>query len=179
MKTSRILSGLVIGLFAAGLGLSTGHAQTVDPDRADRALREAQVLEQQMQEKLVVSDRLEAARLHIESARARSADDPQAVASLRAAGNYIGSLRPSQASDLLSEAASRALAIGDLITAAHSYLDAAAVIAQSGKKSYTLSEAAQLERWITQAALLAESPLLDELDRGRILNRIDFGHFAG
>ena len=109
----------------------------------------------------------EAARLYRESAEFRAVEDPIGFQCLTdaAAVAYAAGDRSAARSDM-AHAAERALARGDIKSAAMAYLDAA-WIAQEQKKPDRVWE------WGHRAELLADSPLLSESDRSAIQRRIE------
>jgi hypothetical protein len=108
----------------------------------------------------------EAARLHKWSASLRDADDPEAVRSLAMAAHLFGyANRPFDARVTMEEAAERALAMGDVVKAAQSYVEAT-FFAQKQKKQ------SEIERLGRKALLLAASPLLAAEQRTAIMQRI-------
>jgi hypothetical protein len=170
MRTRRTITSL-LALVAVALASTTLQAQsTVD---ADALLRAATAMEEHFaSEGATVHGRMEAARLHIRSAEARTNEDPQAITSLRSAALLIGSTRPEQSAALFETAAVRALSIGDVQTAAHSYLDAASVLLHGGKRSFTASEFTQIQGWMEKAARLSNSPHLSGAEKEGIQGRI-------
>ena len=109
----------------------------------------------------------DAARLYRRSAEFRAADDSlgfqcltEAAALAYAAGDRSGARTD------MAHAAERAMARGDLRAAALAYLDAA-WIAQEQEKPRQVYEFGH------RAEVLAASPLLNESDRGVILQRIE------
>jgi hypothetical protein len=109
----------------------------------------------------------DAARVYRRSAEFRAAEDSLGVQCLTdaAALAYAAGDRSGARTDM-ARAAERALARGDLKTAALAYLDAA-WIAQEQKQPRKVWEFGH------RAEMLAASPLLSESDRGRILQRIE------
>lgn len=109
----------------------------------------------------------EAARLYRRSAEFRAVEDPIGLQCLTdaAAVAYAAGDRSAARSDM-AHAAERALARGDIKSAALAYLDAA-WIAQEQRKP---DQVWQLGR---RAEILADSPLLSETDRGAIQRRIE------
>jgi hypothetical protein len=109
----------------------------------------------------------EAARLYRQSAEFRAVEDPIGFQCLTdaAAVAYAAGDRSAARSDM-AHAAERALARGDIKSAAMAYLDAA-WIAQEQKKPDRVWE------WGHRAELLADSPLLSETDRSAIQRRIE------
>lgn len=109
------------------------------------------------------------ARLHLESARERSASDPQAQHCLSTAGHlYYYAGDKSRARRLLGEAADVALRRGDVEYAGHALLSAA-VIAQEAK------DGGAVRRLIERAELLTEGPALSVSQRARIRARVARG----
>jgi hypothetical protein len=108
-----------------------------------------------------------AARLYRSSAEFRPVEDPTGFQCLTnaAAVAYAAGDRSAARNDL-THAAERALARGDIKAAAQAYLDAA-WIAQEQKKPNQVWDLGR------RAELLAGSPLLSELDRGAIQQRIE------
>ncbi|HKP50732.1 MAG TPA: hypothetical protein VJU17_11995 [Gemmatimonadales bacterium] len=109
----------------------------------------------------------EAARLYRRSAEFRAVEDPVGFQCLTeaAAVAYAAGDRSAARSDM-AHAAERALARGDIKSAAMAYLDAA-WIAQEQKKPDRVLE------WGHRAEILADSPLLSETDRSAIQRRIE------
>ena len=109
----------------------------------------------------------EAARLYRESAQFRAAEDPLGFRSLTDAADVAYAAGDhSAARNDMAHAAERALARGDIKSAAMAYLDAA-WIAQEQKKTDQVWELGH------RAEILADSPLLSEPDRGAIQQRIE------
>jgi hypothetical protein len=109
----------------------------------------------------------EAAQLHEKEAAVRSAADPQAVVALeQAARFYAYTGDPARGRVLMQRAAERALRVGEVLRAAHAYIDAAflALREKDVERAYA---------YTTQADLLARSPHLLEADRAGIVRRID------
>jgi hypothetical protein len=182
MNALRTIRSAAIALAAIGLFAFRGMAQAPDPVRADAVLQQAYAAEAQAARTGSIADSEEVARLHIQSANLRAYSDPQAITSLRTAAFYLSYSKPAQAAELLVIAAERALARGDIITAANSYLDAAAAVTEGQGYRVSPEQYNQVERWLMRAAMLAESPLLDSADREILMRRlapIDIGNFAG
>ena len=109
----------------------------------------------------------EAAQLHEKEAAVRSASDPEAVVALeQAARLYAYTGNPARGRVLMQRAAERALRSGEVLRAAHAYIDAAflALREKDVERAYT---------YTTQADLLARSPHLLAADRAGIVRRID------
>jgi hypothetical protein len=108
----------------------------------------------------------DAASLHRRSASLRSADDPLAYRCLTeaAALAYASKDRSAARADM-AQAATQALARGDLRAAADAYLDAAWIAQEQGKTR-------QVWELGHRAEMLASSPYLSVSDRTAILRRI-------
>ena len=107
-----------------------------------------------------------AARLLEESAKLRTADDPEAYDCLLYAGRIRASMGDFDAAKgLLERAAEHALARGAVMDAAQAYVDAAF----SAKAGLNSTAAAAL---IEKARLLTNSPLLSQDQRQNLLERI-------
>jgi hypothetical protein len=135
-------------------------ASTPDVERAEALEAEARALGDQM------NRRARAARLYRQAAELRPADDPQKVTSLRHASrmNYYAGRMDSAIRDS-HDASQVALRQGDLVEAAHAYLDAAWLAAREGK-------AERAEQWVEEARLLATSPLLAQAQQDEIRTRM-------
>jgi hypothetical protein len=182
MNALRSTRRVAVALAAIGLAASQTWAQTPDPVRAQAALSQAIAAEAQAARTGSATDWQRAADLYLQSASFRSYDDPVGVSNLRAAAMFRSHSDSDEAAELFSRAAERALAQGDVITAANSYIDAASALTEG--RSYRVSPAQfqQIERWMIQATMLAESPLIDAADRALLLRRIapvDIGNYAG
>lgn len=108
----------------------------------------------------------EAARLHEQAAELRAAGDVKRVSNLRQAARlwyYAGS--ESRALHTMVRAADDAMAAGDVVTAATTYLDAAFLYREA-------NQPAQANELIRKAQLLSTSPLITSRDRDAILGRI-------
>ncbi len=145
---------------AAQARLDAVRVTTPAPSKADRlhAAAEALPTETRFWKK--------AARLHEESATRRAATDPMSVSCLRTAAFlrfYAG--EPRTAVELMEQAATRASEMGDVVTAANSYVDAA-FIAQG------LHQADRTAALRERAERLSHSPLLEEAQRESIRTRL-------
>jgi len=108
-----------------------------------------------------------AADLYRRAAELRSESDPEGAESLHSSGRlyfYAGRLEESVRT--LRSSGEAFLALGDVVSAAGAFLDAAWVAVRAGQGV----EARALAR---RARLLASSPLLDAMDRSAILQRIE------
>jgi hypothetical protein len=107
-----------------------------------------------------------AAQLHIKAAELRALDDPMRVKDRTLAARlYYYAGDRTRGLDLLRLAGDEALAAGDVIVAATTYLDAS-YVAQELKRGEEVLELAN------KAKLLLSSPLVDARDRDRLLSRI-------
>jgi hypothetical protein len=107
-----------------------------------------------------------AARLHEQAAELRPAGDLVRIDDLRQAArlyHYAGST--GKARDLMVRAADAALAAGDVVSAAETYLDAAFLYQEAGMN-------AEVTTLVKKAQLLTNSPLITARDRTAILSRI-------
>jgi hypothetical protein len=162
-------------LFAGGILLAVAAApvvasaqQTLAPVRvtaniayADRLASEADSLSR------ILSHFKKAAKLYEMSAAARPAGDMKAFTYLRSAaflrydaGDKRGSL------SLMEQSAQRAADLGDVISAANAYIDAAIIAGE-------LKQAPRAQDLSRRAALLAKSPLLDVAQRSALLGRMN------
>lgn len=113
-----------------------------------------------------VDRRARAAQLYRQAADLRPADDPRRVTNLRHAARmnfYAG--RVEAAIRDAHDASQAALRQGDLMEAAHAYLDAAWLAAGEGQVE-------RAEGWVEEARILATSPLLAEAQQEEILSRM-------
>ncbi len=161
-----LAGGALFAIAAAPIAASA--QQTLAPvrvtesvERADRLSAEADSLARE------VSRFKDAARLYEKSAAARGPGDIKAIANLRSAAflRYNAGDRRSGLS-LMERAADRAVTLGDVITAANAYIDAAIIAAE-------LRDGAQAQELSRRAALLTKSPLLDGRQRSALLARMD------
>ena len=107
----------------------------------------------------------DAARLHLQEASSRSWSDPEAVHALIMAANlYNYADQPMTARKIMERAAERALAIGDVVTAAQAFTNAAFL-------AHKVSNASETQRLGQKAILLSGSPLLAEDERATIRGR--------
>ena len=152
----RVALAMVVAAFSA-TAVSAQSFQVEDPAE----------LEERAEGYLDEMDRWgRAADLYRQAAELRDAGDPVAISNLKTAARlefYNGSER--QALRDLEYAAQRALAIGDVVTAANAFVDAAWV---AGSDGHGQEARALVER----AQLLALSPLISSEDRSEIENRL-------
>ena len=170
MKTLR-RSMLIWAMMAFAMAATQAAAQQPNTDLADALLRQAVAAEDQASNSEGADALFEAARLHLESAALRASDDPQAVASIRSAALHLAYDRPTRSAELFAQAAERALAMGDVATAAESYIDAADALVGHGLRTSSASYA-KAQTWLSQAATLATSADLSEAERERILKKV-------
>jgi hypothetical protein len=108
----------------------------------------------------------EAIKLFLKAAETRDVGDPMRVQDVIMASRLSYYRQDfSRARSLMVRAADEAAATGDVITAAHSYVDAAFLARQAG-------EPENIEPLVRKAEMLAASPLIDRADRNGILVRI-------
>jgi hypothetical protein len=114
----------------------------------------------------------EAAALFVEAAEVSGFGSIEAVENLRKASfmrYYLGDKR--QALELMEEAANQAVATGQVLLAAHSYIDGA-WLAMEMDRTRSAREFGE------RARLLAASPHLSEMDRVSILGRVGVSSIA-
>ncbi len=148
-------------------GASAAQAQAIS-DNSDESQRAEQAYELEQQAKVAsqsVRDFSRAAYLYRQAAEARG-DSPEAVEDLIMAGTlayYVG--RKGQAISDLAQAGDQALAWGDVVTAAESFLDAAWIAQAEGRNDRALELGRKAER-------LSNSPLIQRGERVALLSRI-------
>lgn len=109
----------------------------------------------------------EAIKLFMKAADAREVGDPVRVQDMILASRLAWYREESdRALVYMRRAADEAAAIGDVITAAHSYMDAAFIAKSSGVRADLVRD------YVHKAELLAYSPLIGDKDREGILVRI-------
>ena len=165
--TTRILlgaSGALLSITGAAATLSA--QQTLDPVHVTANARADSFHDDAMALPTETRFATKAAKLHERSAELRDESDPMAATCLRTAAflrYYAGGRRAS--ADLMEKAAERAAGIGNVALAADSYIDAA-YIAQE------LREGSRARELAHRAELLANSPLISEVQRASIRSRI-------
>lgn len=114
------------------------------------------------------------AGLHARAAGLFAASDPRGIECLKHAANLLHRADPLRAARLQERAADRALALGDVLGAAHAYVDVASIIARMADGGDAVED-----EWLLRAhdlagraRLLAGSPLLSPTDRAGIEKRI-------
>ena len=108
-----------------------------------------------------------AAELFERSAEARQAGDARAVTCLRSAAMLrYNSGNKQKGLTLMEKAGDRAIRLGDVVIAAHAYIDAAVIAAElrQGARAIDLSE---------RAVLLTKSPLLSADQRNALVERMN------
>lgn len=111
----------------------------------------------------------EAVRLFVEAADEREIGDPQRVKNLTMASRltyYAGDT--SDALELMQRAANEAMSTGDVLAAAHGYMDSAFLAHEVGQTGVAAALIKKAER-------LSLSPLIARRDREQILARISNG----
>lgn len=172
MSPSPISRTVLPAIAFLALSVSAASAQAADPERALQMQEKAAEIEQLMYENGPTrAARLEAARFHLEAASARAVNDPQAITDLVTAARHVGELDPERSAAILNRAAEAALAIGDVESAAHAYIDAAIVLKES-RSVFTQTEGSRISAWHHKASLLSNSPLLNAGQRSRIVDRL-------
>lgn len=140
---------------------------TMNPSPADGSLARAMEFEARAAALVESGGNLaRAAGLYRRAAELRPDSDPEKVMNLIQAArlNHHAGRNDRGAADA-AEAARVAHRQGDLVRAAHAYLDAAIMRAHSG-------DAEGAHRMMEEAILLSEAPLLPEAERTRIRNRV-------
>jgi len=108
----------------------------------------------------------EAASLFVQAAELSGFGTAESIENLRYASfmrSYLGDHR--SALQLMEEAASQAIATGQVLMAAHAYIDGAFIAIELDRGSSAIE-------FVERVQLLAESPHLSEGDRGSILGRL-------
>jgi hypothetical protein len=107
-----------------------------------------------------------AAELYVQASDLREASDPQRVENRKMAARlYFLSGNVARARVVMEDAANTALAAGNLVQAAHTYLDAS-VLARDDRAPGDANRLAQ------KAELLMASPLVSDAERKDVLGRI-------
>src|SRR5690349_10227359 len=110
-----------------------------------------------------------AAKLREEAASLRDDADVLKSASLYwAARDHYYAENTSKARDLMVDAAQHAMEVGDVIRAASAYTDAAFISAD-------LKDVASTKLYATKARMLANSPMLSQVQKDDVLSRLAFG----
>ena len=110
----------------------------------------------------------EAARLHERAAGLRSAADPRGVAGFRMAAHlYRAAGDLGRARSAMERAGELAASRGDVVTAANTYVDAGLLALENRRDD-------QVDAMARKAEAMAYSPLLSELQRATIMNRVGY-----
>lgn len=165
MRNFLMAGGMLLAVAAAPVAASA--QQKLPPVRVTASVEHADGL---MLRAESLSTKLthfkQAADLFEQSAEIRMAADPRAVTCLRSAAMLrynTGNKR--KGLGLMEKAADRAIRLGDVISAANAYIDAAVIAAElrQGDRARELGE---------RAVLLAKSPLLSDDQRGALEYRM-------
>jgi ATP/maltotriose-dependent transcriptional regulator MalT len=168
---------MAAAVLAALLGLAaTAEAQTLVPvNDSEKAvstprIARAEALEAQAEARLdKVNDAARTARLYLRAAELRPANDPVRLVNLRMAGRlYMLAGEYETARQRLLVAAEAALQFGDIVNAAHLFVDAAWVAAKMG-------DADAVTQYAGRAECLSNSPLITFADASVIRRRASVG----
>jgi hypothetical protein len=142
-------------------------AQEVKPGEvADKKVTAEDLHEQAFELSLNQRNWGQAATLYIRSASAMPKGDPRAVQSLQLAGRlYYALNQPVEARRALEDAADAALMSGDVVTAAHTLLDAALIAEHQSRPADVIALS-------NRAEMLSRSSLLQAEQRDAIVSRI-------
>jgi hypothetical protein len=158
LRTLFILAALIAANFM-GAAMARAAAETVGTDsRADRL--EQQAVQIQNQDHAAAWK--QAAKLYIESAKARPAGDPRAVRALVRAANlqyYVN--KPADAMRTMQKAGDRALKDGNIFAAAEAYARVAWIAEKTGRTSTA-------QKFAKKAEQLASSPELGAEERAAL-----------
>lgn len=178
MLRRAVLPALFAGVLPAAvaaqsLAYASAPSSASEVERAEELHAEASRLSEETSE-LSEGRMRRIASLHARAAGLFSADDPRGVECLRHAANLLHRVQPARAVRLQESAADRALARGDVLAAAHGYLDAASLIARLARDGAPVEEgwAPHARKLADRARLLAGSPLISPADRAAIEQRI-------
>lgn len=177
-RPAAILVGLALALFPLPAAGAAAPAAPVDPGPATLAdpescpsefgpLALAQAREAQAGDAMREGDDLErAAELLEEAGTLRSRCDLRGFEDLRLAARLFGHAgRIGKARDVMLRAAEAAVWTGNVLAAAHAYVDAAVLAARSDRKEVARDA-------VARARALSASPLLAPRQRVSILNRL-------
>lgn len=167
----RTLAGRLLGaavLLSPALPVAAPRAQApLDPVRVTARSAKAEALDAKaLGYETSGRSFKRAAEFRERAAALRAPDDPLGIHSLRMAAfdRYYGN-QPDVAGDLMVRAAERALAVGDVVQGAHSYLDAAFIFA--GRR-----DVGRARDVLDRGTLLMKSPLLTSAQRGSLQSRV-------
>ena len=166
MRNFLMAGGMLLAVAAAPVSASAQQKLppvrvTAALERADGLMLRAESLSKELTQFKKAADLFE------RSAEMRTAGDAHAVACLRSAATLrynSGDKRKSLG--LMEKAGDRAIRLGDVVTAAHAYIDAA-VIASELRQPQRARELGE------RAVLLARSPLLSDAQRGALEFRME------
>jgi hypothetical protein len=165
-KTSAWTAVVAAGLFALGPGLASASQMALATTDAHNAA-DPHEFESRAKSLFAFPKRYdEAIKLFLKAADTREVGDPVRVQDMVLASR-LAFYRQDRDRSLayMLRAADEAAATGDVITAAHSYMDAAFIAKQVGN-------AETVVKLVKKAELLAYSPLIGDKDREGILVRI-------
>ena len=165
---ARRLLSTTAALLSLTIPLSARAQKTLEPIKVTEKQLRAEALDREAAEyeRSDLSLWRKASDLRKEAADLRPADDPQGVASLfwAARDRYYTDDR-SGGRELMVQSAERALAIGDVVSAAAAFTEAAYIAAE-------LRDFASARTYATRAKLLAHSPLLTEEQKSELRSRL-------
>jgi hypothetical protein len=158
------VTGCLLALVAAApvYSQSLGYTTERAAKRADPSALEAQARSLHDQPKQY----RRAAELYLQASELRAPAEPQHVNDRKMAAQlfyYAGNV--TRARGVMEQAAEGALAAGDVVHAAHLYLDASIMSRDDGAAS-------DANRLANKADLLMKSPLVSATDKREVLNRI-------
>ena len=166
MRNFLMAGGMLLAIAAAPVSASA--QQKLPPVRVTASLEYADGLALKAESLATkLTHFKQAAELFEQSADARTQADPRAVSCLRSAATLrynTGNKR--KGLGLMEKAGDRAMRLGDVVTAANAYIDAAVIASElrEGDRARDLSE---------RAVLLTKSPLLSEEQRGALMYRMN------
>jgi hypothetical protein len=168
-KTSAMAAVLAAGLFGAmaAPGSASQYAETAVPSASRSKTIDPQEFESRAKSLFSNPKRYdEAIKLFLKAADTREVGDPVRVKDVIMASR-LAYYREDMARSLslMQRAADEAAATGDVLTAAHAYMDAAFLA-----RGFTNADV--VVALVKKAELLAYSPLISELDKEGILVRI-------
>ena len=165
MRNFLMAGGMLLAVAAAPVAASAQQKLppvrvTASVEYADNLMLRAESLSTKL------SHFKQAAELFERSAEARTDADPRAVTCLRSAATLrYNSGNKRKGLGLMEKAGDRAIRLGDVVTAANAYIDAAVIASElrQGERARELGE---------RAVLLAKSPLLTAEQRGALEYRM-------
>ena len=166
IRNFLMAGGMLLAVAAAPVAASA--QQKLPPVRVTATLAHAEALMLRAESlSTQLSHFKQAAELYEQSAEMRTASDPRAVSCLRSAATLrYNSGNKRKGLGLMEKAADRAIRLGDVVSAANAYIDAAVIASElrQGDRARDLGE---------RAVLLAKSPLLSEEQRGALMYRMN------